>query len=262
MTGKVLDNGSPGILILILPFAFGFVLLYKLWPLLLALSILIVGFRIWDDYQWQKWCEKVNPYFNQLIKENQGYVTALDLSVKANLSASSAKKFLSRKSEEYGVAPKKVKDKGVVYYFPTASALGSIFDDSDIIDESDDDEPALNSYQLAAKDSSKLSVKGIAQLAKQQQSEKDRETAEEDSSARVAQLIKEEIAENEDTTSISADRSLIQAELAKRLDCNSSTVGRRKNDADFSEWSQSKDPEGVAWKYVSETKLYVPADSD
>ncbi|GAB4540271.1 MAG: hypothetical protein Tsb0014_31380 [Pleurocapsa sp.] len=267
MTGKVLDNGSAGILILILPLAFGFVLLYKLWPVFLVLTIFILAFRIWDNYQWQKWCEKVNPYFNQLIKENQGYLTPVDLSVKANMNAGSAKKFLNRKSEEYGVPPKKVKDQGLVYYFPTASALGSIFDDSDIEDDSND-EPAINSYQLAAKDSSKLSVKGIAQLAKQEQSQKTSEVASESSA--VAQLTKtdaeeaeaEEAEETEEISSIDANNSLIQAELAKRLDCNSSTVGRRKSNPDFSEWSQSKDPEGIAWKYLPETQLYVPVDSD
>ena len=71
------------------------------------------------------------------------------------------KYFLARKSDEYGTKPQTVADKGVIFYFPTASALGSILDDSE-------PEAAVNSYQLAAKDSSKLSVRGIAQLAKQE----------------------------------------------------------------------------------------------
>jgi hypothetical protein len=37
-------------------------------------------------------------------------------------------------------------------------------------------------------------------------------------------------------------------------------VGRRKSGPDFPEWSQSKDPEGIAWKYVSETQMFVPVD--
>ncbi len=267
MTGKVLDNGSAGILVLILPFAFGFVVLYQLWPFLLALAVLIVAYRIWQNIQWQKWCGDINPYFNQLIKENRGYLTPVDLSVKANLTARDAKIFLSRKSEEYGTQPKNVKDKGVVYYFPTASVLGSIFDDSE-------PDQAINSYQLAAKESNKLSVRGIAQLAKQEQNSgtKNRENSQESSA--VAQLTKTEStttidaeSEVEDSidyqpASIDAGQSLIQAELAKRLDLNSSTVGRRKSEPDFEEWSQSKDPEGVAWKYEPETKLYVAVVSN
>lgn len=266
MTGKVLDNGSAGILVLILPLAFGFVLLYQLWPLLLVLASLIIVYRIWQNYQWQKWCGEINPYFNQLIKENRGYLTPVDLSVKANLTARDAKIFLGRKSEEYGTQPKKVKDKGVVYYFPTASALGSIFDDSE-------PEQAVNSYQLAAKESNKLSVRGIAKLAKQEQETiKDTEDAQESPVAQLnkvesttATLESESAVEDgiEDlSTSIDSGQSLIQAELAKRLDLNSSTVGRRKSDPDFEEWSQSKDPEGVAWRYEPDTKLFVAVVSN
>ncbi|MGL5078937.1 MAG: hypothetical protein ACRDBG_24325 [Waterburya sp.] len=265
MTGKVLDNGSAG-LVLILPLAIGFVVLYKLWPFLLLLAVLIIAFKIWQNYQWQKWCREINPYFNQLIRENRGYLTPVDLSVKANLTARAAKVFLSRKSDEYGTQPKNIKDKGVVYYFPTASALGSILDDSE-------PEP-INSYQLAAKESNRLSVRGIAQLAKQEQSQinKDKESVE---PSPVAQLTKEESPESsvwevdetsdlmsDQNTSIDSGQSLIQAELAKRLDLNSSTVGRRKSDPDFEEWSQSKDPEGIAWRYESETKMFVAVDSN
>ncbi|WP_319422507.1 hypothetical protein [Pleurocapsa sp. FMAR1] len=267
MTGKVLDNGSAGILVLILPLAFGFVVLYQLWPFLLALAALIVAYKIWQNIQWQKWCGDINPYFNQLIKENRGYLTPVDLSVKANLTARDAKIFLSRKSEEYGTKPKNVKDKGVVYYFPTASALGSIFDDSE-------PDQAINSYQLAAKESNKLSVRGIAQLAKQEQNSGIKNLDDSQESSAVAQLTKAETSTAIDTesevedltdnqpTSIDAGQSLIQAELAKRLDLNSSTVGRRKSEPDFEEWSQSKDPEGVAWKYEPETKLYVAVVSN
>ena len=261
MTGKVLDNGSAGTLVLILPLAFSFVALYALWPYLLLIAVAIVAFKLWQNYQWQKWCREINPYFNQLIKENQGYLTPVDLSVKANLTPRDAKIFLARKSDEYGTKPQKVADKGVVFYFPTASALGSILDESE-------PEAAVNSYQLAAKDSNKLSVRGIAQLAKQEQSERN-DTSESESS--VAQLTRVESPQSTTATetesetdssieraaSIDAGQSLIQAELAKRLDLNSSTVGRRKGDPDFEEWSQSKDPEGIAWKYEPDTKLFV-----
>ena len=261
MTGKVLETGSAGILVLIIPVAFGFVVLYQLWPFLLAFAALIVALRVWQNYRWQKWCEEINPYFNQLIKENRGYLTPVDLSVKANLTAGDAKAFLTRKSDEYGTQPQNVKDKGLVYYFPTASALGSIFDDSE-------PESAVNSYQVAGKESNKLSVRGIAQLAKQEQNETT-------DSAGVAQLSKEESTastatiepeveaeENnssdvDEDSSIDARQSLIQAELAKRLDLNTSTVGRRKSDPDFEEWSQSKDPEGIAWRYEEDSKLFV-----
>ena len=269
MTGKVLDNGSAGILVLIIPVAFGFVVLYQLWPFLLAFAALIVAYRFWQNYQWQKWCGEINPYFNQLIKENKGCLTPVDLSTKANLTARDAKIFLTRKSEEYGTLPKNLKDKGVVFYFPTASALGSIFDDSE-------PEPAVNSYQLAAKESNKLSFRDIAQLANQEQDQEPQGTSESPASSPVAQLTKEEKSidatatvesevEEESSTetelpSIDTTQSLIQAELAKRLDLNTSTVGRRKSDSDFELWSQSKDPEGIAWRYEPATRLFIAVD--
>ncbi len=105
MTGKTLNNSSAGILILILPVALSVVVLYRLWPLLLVLILLFALFRIWQNYQWQKWCAQVNPYFNQLIKENRGYLTPVDLSLKADLTARAAKTFLNNKAIDYGVAP-------------------------------------------------------------------------------------------------------------------------------------------------------------
>ena len=274
MTGKVLDNSATGLLVLIIPIAFAINVAYKLWPLLLALLILNVAWRIWQYYQWQQWSRQVNPYFNQLIKDNRGCLTPVDLSLKANLNFKSAKIFLERKAEEYGAQRKIVKDRGVVYYFLTAGALNTIFEDSEptIIEETPNIEekeeyspiktPEFVESLAEAKKQSKFSVKGIAQLAKQEQQ-----------SAAVAEKVKADSAHTLNDTSetkvtskpekeINPLSALIQGDLAKRLDLNSSTVGRRKNKPDFPEWSQSKDPEGVAWKYLADKELFVPADTD
>lgn len=70
-------------------------------------------------------------FFNQLIKEHQGRLTPVDLSLKANLTGGAARRFLDQKAEEYGAQRKQMEDKGTIYYFLTASALGSILDDSE-----------------------------------------------------------------------------------------------------------------------------------
>ena len=67
MTGKVLENNSPSVLILILPLALFVVVLYTAWPVFLGIFALILGWKFWDTYQWQQWCKKVNPYFTELI---------------------------------------------------------------------------------------------------------------------------------------------------------------------------------------------------
>ena len=271
MTGKVLDNNANSILVLIIPIAFAIIVIYKLWPFLLALAILIIAWRIWQNYQWQEWSSQVNPYFNELIRENRGCLTPIDLSFKANLKPRSAKIFLEKKAEEYGAQRKIVADRGEVFYFLTAGALNTIFDDS---------EPSLDEQPLAstevkeeeyspiktpafvdslpeAKKQSKLSVKGIAQLAKQEQQAAN---AVKEAAATSSQSVVEKKAKN--TINYDSLSALIQADLAKRLDLNSSTVGRRKGKEDFAEWSQSKDPEGIAWKYLPDKELFVPANQN
>ena len=276
MTGKVLDNSANGILVLLIPIAFAIIFVHELWPLLLVLIILNIAWRVWQYYQWQEWSRQVNPYFNDLIKKNRGCLTPVDLALKANLPARSARTFLAKKAEEYGAQRKIVKDRGEVFYFLTAGALNTIFEDSEPpsteehlnIQQEEEEQyspiktPKFVESLAEAKKPEKLSIKGIAQLAKQEQKlatiAKETEAdspapSKETSETKVATETKKEI------NPISA---LIQADLAKRLDLNSSTVGRRKSKPDFPEWSQSKDPEGVAWKYLKDKELFVPADTD
>ncbi|HEY9653757.1 MAG TPA: ParB/RepB/Spo0J family partition protein [Coleofasciculaceae cyanobacterium] len=50
--------------------------------------------------------------------------------------------------------------------------------------------------------------------------------------------------------------SLTDAEMASRLGVKTSTLGKAKKRTDFSSWSKSKDPEGIAWQWVPEDQLY------
>jgi len=335
MTGKVIDSSANGLLILILPIAFLIVLLFKAWPVLLALFILSIIFKIWQQYQWKQWSKQVNPYFNELVKENQGCLTPLDLSIKANLSGSSARRYLDKKAEEFGAQRQDYEDKGTVYYFLTASALGSIFDESEPpleLEGESASSQALKSIELDAqpdtsppKSESSLSAlpeppepleeeepSDLSEPPEPPKKEEPNDLSEppeppkkEEPSVAENAFSTEEIeealepmpqAEPEPTESLNteealepmpqaepeptesldeqedlwaeaadkepqASQSLIQAELAKRLDVHSSTVGKRKSDPDFSEWSQSRDPEGMAWAYSAETKEFVPVEA-
>ena len=53
------------------------------------------------------------------------------------------------------------------------------------------------------------------------------------------------------------DNALTQIELAKRLQVDSATLTKNRAKPNFSEWSQSKDPEGMAWSYLAELKRYT-----
>jgi hypothetical protein len=131
MTGKTINNGATVPLILLLPLAFIIIVIFTAWPVLLTIIILTLIWKIWEHQDWKKWSEQVNPYFNQLIQENQGCLTALDLSVKAKITARAAERYLGKKSEEYGAQCKFYEDQGKVYYFLTASAFRGIFQDSE-----------------------------------------------------------------------------------------------------------------------------------
>lgn len=249
MTGKVLDRDTAGILVLILPLALAIVVLYKAWPFLLLLLLFTIFWRIWQNYQWKKWCRQINPLFNQLIIDNQGCLTPMDLSLKANLTGNAASQFLEKKAEEYGAQRKIYEGKGTVYYFMTAGVLGSIFDDSDpLTDEEIEALPPEDTPQIASS-FSEPEKKSFSPFSQLKDLKKSRE-GESETSAKTESGAK------------TVPQSLIQAELAKRLEIHPSTLGRRKSDEDFSLWSQTKDPEGIAWKYLTDTQLFVPADGD
>jgi hypothetical protein len=55
---------------------------------------------------------------------------------------------------------------------------------------------------------------------------------------------------------------LTQAELSKRLGCDSGTLTKNRNKSNFEKWSQSKDPEGKAWRYLPDTQRYSPVQAD
>lgn len=281
MTGKVINSGATGLLILIIPIAFVVVLLLEAWPFLLALLLISIGWVVWQQYQWKQWSKQVNPFFNQLIRENQGCLTPVDLSLKANLSGSAARRYLDKRAEEFGAQRRFYEDRGIVYYFLTASALGSIFDDSEPSLELDhksfsDQSPKLieqltQKEPIPRKNSSSTDFLEGTEVpaAKESYSSQSKYPPEEisavqqlqqqpDSSLSHHKEKEEQSADLSNENQQQASSSLIQAELAKRLDVHSSTVGKRKSDPDFSEWSQTKDPQGIAWEYLPDTKEFVP----
>lgn len=249
MTGKVVENPPSG-LILILPLALVMVLLYKAWPFLLLILLLSIVWKLWDTFQWQQWCRQVNPYFTELIRDNRGYLTPMDLSLKANLSGQAAKRFLDRKAQEYGAQRKSCSEQVTAYYFITASSLGSIFDDSEPVTEDQLEAlppPAAHPFSQAEPEKQEHGSAFAALVQLKESRHKEEKAPQPEPPA---------------TTAEQPQLSLIQADLAKRLDTTPSTLTRRRSDADFAQWSQSKDPDGIAWSYLPDNKVFVPLDSD
>ncbi|NES19061.1 MAG: hypothetical protein F6K41_09050 [Symploca sp. SIO3E6] len=301
MSGNVIDSSARALLILIVPIALITVLFLKAWPFVLALLVITISFQFWQQYQWQQWSKQINPFFNRLIKENQGCLTPLDLSIKANISGAIAQQYLDKRAEEFGAQRQVYEDKGTVYYFLTANALGSIFNDSEpVVDLENELVPGEVVKRIEALKPEQVREKRSGETSQQTQGSRDTETGrreippptsftqpeaptpevKESSSSEVAnppepstdqknslsQALSSVIAVEADRESStpqeqSNSQSLIQGELAKRLDVHSSTVGKHKSDPDFPQWSQSRDPEGIAWKYSSETKEFSPIDN-
>ncbi|MBC6419825.1 MAG: hypothetical protein GDA44_14205 [Prochloron sp. SP5CPC1] len=269
MTGNVQElNSNParGALVIIFPIALVIVVIIHTWRWIVLFTGLMIGWKLWQNYQWQKLTTAVNPFFKQLIKENQGCLTALDLSLKTNMTAKTARRFLEGKAEEYGAQRQVYEDKrSIVYYFLTASALGSIFDDSDPILE-----PEAASPKLAAQPSSvEPSLQEIPQVLELEDSESDSPLVLKESQEKLEpSLVVGELVELDDEEPNQSNKEmrvqaksispLIQTELAKRLNLHASTVAKHKSLPDFPQWSQSQDPEGVSWKYLPETKMFVP----
>lgn len=60
---------------------------------------------------------------------------------------------------------------------------------------------------------------------------------------------------------LTSDLSMTQAALARRLGVSTSSISRMQSKPNFSEWSQQKDPEGIAWVKSLDTKLFYPHTS-
>lgn len=225
MTEQVIDNNNEsGFLLILLPIASLIIFLFATWPIILFLLLLSVGLNIWQRYQWEKWSKEVDPLFYNLIQLNQGAITPLDLAMKANFSAVTAKRYLDTKAQEFGAQCRNYDRQDAVYYFITASIIGNILDESEPV-------PQLVEVEETANIATKTSVAAVSALS---------------------------VKEVEESYPVEAPLGLIQSELAKRLDVHSSTIYKRREDPDFSTWTQTRDPEGVAWIYSSDTRLFSP----
>ena len=294
MNEKSIDSSADVALILILPIALLIMFLFATWPVWLAGIVLNIGFNFWKRYQWQKLCQKVNPVFHQLIKENRGSITALDLAMKTNFSAAIAKRYLETKAAEFGAQYQDYDDRDRVYYFMTASTLGKILDDSEpasvqphvLSDENqslqreESHQPTSTEIQApfakatVEPEPAENHIQSISDLrqSKDQQEEirppsaQNQLLPQDDANPTFIEkqpdIVVETPPEQAELAHIQSEpKLLLQAELAKRFDVHSSTVYKRRDEPDFAEWSRSKDPEGIAWQYLPDTKQFCPLET-
>ncbi|MCC5614747.1 hypothetical protein LC605_06605 [Nostoc sp. CHAB 5836] len=241
MSEKPIEGNGKAFLVLLLPISFLIIFLVATWRILLALILLVIGFKLWQEYQWQQWTHRVNPIFHQLVRENQGRLTPMDLAIKGNFPGTTAKRYLDSKASEFGASILNSEDSGLSYYFITASILGNILDSSEPV-------KGLPAQPVTKTARSLLAPPPITPK------EEELETAS------LPQPTHEEAKRSLEKQLVFG--SLIQSELAKRLNVYSSTVYKRRNDPEFSEWSRSKDPDGIAWSYSEKTKEFFPVEEE
>ncbi|WP_096607504.1 hypothetical protein [Calothrix sp. NIES-2100] len=239
MSEKTLEGSGKAFLVLLLPISFLIIFLVTTWKFLLALMLLLMGFNIWQWQQWQNWSRQVNPVFHRLVMDNQGRVTPMDLAIKGNFSGTIAKRYLDTKASEFGASILNSEDGSPVYYFINATILGSILESSDPVKEL----PAKSFVQTAP-------VLLAPTLPQPQPEETEAELLPTATHEEVKIPLEKQLVFG----------SLIQSELAKRLNVYSSTVYKRRNDPDFPEWSRSRDPDGIAWSFSRRNKEFFPLE--
>lgn len=296
-------KNATGFLLILIPAALAMSALFVAWPFILGMTVLIAGGNLWQGYEWSKTTRSIDPVFQQLIVQNRGEITPLDLALTAKVSGAVSNRYLAARASEFGTGSRKTPDGVPVYYFISHTTLGRIFDDSELETPTPKIMPATTpvvafvptpaaaevllqpeansaaaipapaalSLELASP--STVSVEAIdpppqvADAAAPVVAESIVPTQAIDLPAAPQLDLAREVAPQPTTvapTPTPTDRpavTIIQSELAKRLDVHPSTVYKRRSEPNFIDWTRNRDPEGLAWGYLETTKEYYRVDS-
>jgi hypothetical protein len=286
------SRNATGFLLILLPAALAISAVYKAWPYLLAIVLLIVGGKVWENYQWSKMAQSINPVFQRLIVQNRGEITPIDLSLSANVSGQDANRYLATKASEFGTGSRQHPDRGQVYYFVSVSTLGSIFDDSErevselapatnpVVVLPPTPTPATMTTVAVKPESTQQIATEVVELSINPDPLPQTSTSVVQAADPVSSSLRDLLATDpapidtptgiesipvvESLTNPPTDRPLvtiIQSDLAKRLDVHSSTVYKRRSETNFTEWTRNRDPDGLAWNYNEVTKEYYRIDT-
>lgn len=289
-------KSATGCLLVLIPAALTMSALFVAWPVILGVTLLIAGGNVWQSYEWSKTAQSIDPIFKQLIVQNRGEISPIDLSLQANVSGKVSQRYLAIRADEFGTGSRQHPDRGRVYYFVSISTLGSIFDDSERELELPAIAPATTPVAIFQPVATPLvaipeelptatippialaipidveiagpvsppsislapPVSGLSNLRQLFEEEPEPTTT----LASVETTVAEPVAEI--TPSSLPDTPLvtiIQSELAKRLDVHSSTIYKRRSEPDFTDWTRNRDPEGLAWGYAEADKEYYRIDT-
>lgn len=131
MTEKTTASNNSSLFILIIPLALISIVLIKTWKVIISMIFLGVGWRIWQQYEWQQFKQQVDPYFKDLMQEKRGNLTVLDLAEAAQIPSNLSGKYLLSKARQYGAELMSYGDDRDTYFFLTAGVLQAILADSE-----------------------------------------------------------------------------------------------------------------------------------
>jgi hypothetical protein len=125
-------KSATGCMLVLIPVALTMSALFVAWPVILGVTLLIASGNIWQSYEWSKTARLIDPVFQELIIQNRGEISSLDLALKANVPGATSERYLVAKASEFGTGRRQHPERGQIYYFVTLSTLGRIFDDSEL----------------------------------------------------------------------------------------------------------------------------------
>jgi hypothetical protein len=311
MPERVINTKSAtGFLLILIPAALTMSALFVAWPIILGATVLIVSGNLWQNNQWMKTARSIDPVFQQLVIQNRGEITPLDLSLNAKISGATSNRYLAAKADEFGTGSRQHPDRGRIYYFISHSTLGAIFDDSEreVLEIMPATTPVVTvpvavaapadiaevvpstpsapvetppaAVSISASESVRAeTIVAPEPVAESIQIDKSPAPAAASPLSGLARLLDDKDAPQPDSISnnqeverpiepiVAApaeDRPLVtivQSELAKRLDVHSSTVYKRRSEPNFTDWTRNRDPEGIGWAYADNTKEYYRVDT-
>ena len=218
--------------------ALGLLVMKDTIPLLLLLVGGIGAWRFWKRYQkkQQEQLAHLNGVFYRLIKENNGWITPLDLAMNSQVGAEDVREYLDRKAMEFSAQFEVTEQGGILYYFSTTQAFISSLEDEEI---------EFLQHQPHQPGQTESSTPGASQSCEQPQPEP---------------ANKNEISLFPVPPSVQAKIPdfLNQLELAKRLNVHPSTLSKWKTKPQFKDWCMQKDPDNITWNYSGKTKRFYP----
>jgi hypothetical protein len=295
-------KSATGFLLVLIPAALAMSALFIAWPVILGVVLLITGGNVWQSYEWSKTAQSIDPVFQQLIVQNRGEISPIDLSLRANISGKVSQRYLAIRADEFGTGSRQHPDRGQVYYFVSISTLGRILDDSEqelelpaiapaatpvvafqpvatpIVAIPEEIVPTVTIPPIAkaipiatpivesiTPPAVPIPLEPVSGLSNLRQLFDEEEVAmtpakvevESEPELATEPVVESPIASAPDTPVV----TIIQSELAKRLDVHSSTIYKRRSEPDFTDWTRNRDPDGLAWGYAEAEKEYYRIDT-